>query len=104
MVRAGAMATAGAVVQAWDTRRYTGGMAQAKVPPPGFEELSADEKLDYVQELWEHVSAHPDEVPVPDWHREVVAQRLAAYRRGETTSRSWSDIRDELLTRLRTLR
>ncbi len=89
-------------------RRADGGilwdMAQLTLPPPGFDALSADEKLEYIQSLWDHVSEHPEEVPVPNWHREVVAERLAAHRRGETTSRPWPEVRDELLARLRTAR
>jgi putative addiction module component (TIGR02574 family) len=79
-------------------------MAQPTLPPPGFEELSADEKLEYVQALWERVSERPEDVPVPDWHREVVAQRLAAHRRGDAISRPWSEVREDLLTRLRNAR
>jgi putative addiction module component (TIGR02574 family) len=58
-------------------------MGQSAVPPPGFDELSPDEKLEYIQALWDHFSEHPADVPVPDWHRQVVAERLAAHRRGE---------------------
>jgi putative addiction module component (TIGR02574 family) len=76
-------------------------MAQPAIPPPGFDELSPDEKLEYVQALWDRVSEHPDDVPMPDWHREVVAQRLETHRRGDMTSRPWSDVREDLLTRLR---
>jgi putative addiction module component (TIGR02574 family) len=76
-------------------------MAQPAIPPPGFDDLSPDEKLEYVQALWDRVSEHPEDVPVPDWHREVVAQRLAAHRRGGMTSRPWSEVREDLLTRLR---
>jgi hypothetical protein len=36
-------------------------------------------------------------------HREVIAERLAAYRRGEMTSRPLSEVREELLARLRTV-
>jgi len=79
-------------------------MAQPAVPPPGFDELSAEEKLEYVQALWDRVSEHPEDVPVPAWHRDVVAQRLAAHRRGDMISRTWSEIREDLLTRLRTER
>jgi putative addiction module component (TIGR02574 family) len=77
-------------------------MEQPAVPAPGFDELSPDEKLQYIQALSDHFSEHPDEVPVPDWHRQVLAERLAAHRRGEMTSRPWSEIREELLARLRT--
>jgi putative addiction module component (TIGR02574 family) len=79
-------------------------MAQPAIPPPGFDELSAEEKLEYVQALWDRVSEHPEDVPVPTWHREVVAQRLAAHRRGDMTSRPWSEVREDLLTRLRNAR
>jgi len=85
-------------------RRYTCVMTQPALPPPGFDELSPDEKLEYIQALWDHFTDHPEDVPVPDWHREVIAERLAAYRRGEMTSRPWSEVREELLARLRTVR
>ena len=39
------------------------------LPPPGFDELSVDEKIDYLQSLWGRIAATPDTVPVPDWHR-----------------------------------
>ena len=79
-------------------------MAQPAMPPPGFDTLSSDEKLDYIQQLWDHFAEHPEQVPVPEWHRQVIAERLAAYRRGEGSSRSWAEIREELLARLRTVR
>jgi putative addiction module component (TIGR02574 family) len=79
-------------------------MAQPAIPPPGFDELSPDEKLEYVQALWDRVSEHPEQVPTPDWHREIVAQRLAAHRRGEGTSRAWSEVREDLMSRLRNAR
>jgi putative addiction module component (TIGR02574 family) len=79
-------------------------MAQPALPPLGFDELSSDEKLAYIQALWDHFAEHPEDVPTPDWHREVVAERLAAYRRGEMTSRAWSAVREELLARLGAVR
>lgn len=50
------------------------------LPPPGFDDLSVEEKLDYVQSLWDRLSAPPAEIPVPDWHRKVLQERLAAHR------------------------
>src|SRR2546421_12008768 len=53
-------------------------MSQAlPLPPPGFDALSVQEQIDYVQSLWDHIAARPEQVPVPDWHREIIAQRLA---------------------------
>jgi putative addiction module component (TIGR02574 family) len=65
-------------------------------PPPGFDELSVEEKLEYLQNLWGRIVSTSPEVPTPDWHRQVIAERIAAYRAGEGTSRPWSEFRDEL--------
>ena len=40
------------------------------LPPVGFHALSVEEQIDYVQSLWDHIVARPEQVPVPDWHKE----------------------------------
>jgi putative addiction module component (TIGR02574 family) len=50
------------------------------LPPPGFDDLSVEEKLDYVQSLWDHIATRPEELPVPDWHQRVIEERLEAHR------------------------
>jgi putative addiction module component (TIGR02574 family) len=70
------------------------------MPPPGFHDLSLDEKLDYVQSLWDQLSAKPDDIPVPDWHRQILDERLAADQANPQEARSWEAIRDGLLQRL----
>lgn len=65
-------------------------------PPPGFDDLSVEEKLDYIQALWGLVLTKPDQVPVPEWHREIIAERIAAYRQGQGSSRPWREFREEL--------
>jgi putative addiction module component (TIGR02574 family) len=79
-------------------------MALPAMPPPGFDELSAAEKLDYVQTLWDRVASDPEAVPVADWQREILAERLAAHRDGLGSSRPWEDVRHDLLARLRAVR
>jgi len=37
-------------------------------PQPGFDDLSIDERLDYVQSLWDRIAAKPEDIPVPDFH------------------------------------
>jgi putative addiction module component (TIGR02574 family) len=70
------------------------------IPPPGFDDLSMDEKLDYVQSLWDRLAARPDEVPVPDWHREVLEERMQAYRADPAEGNPWEEARDEILGEL----
>jgi putative addiction module component (TIGR02574 family) len=72
-----------------------------ELPPPGFDDLPIDARIEYVQSLWDRISAKPEDVPVPDWHRQVIRERLDAYQRFPNTGRPWSDVRDALLRRLR---
>jgi putative addiction module component (TIGR02574 family) len=70
------------------------------IPPPGFDELTIDEKVNYVQRLWDRIAAHPDDVPVPDWHETILEERLAAYRANPQSGRPWQEVRDDLLGKL----
>ena len=54
-------------------------MSQNLPLPPGFDALSVEEQIDYVQALWDYIAARREAIPVPDWHREILAERLAAY-------------------------
>jgi putative addiction module component (TIGR02574 family) len=72
-------------------------MSQAlPIPPPGFDALSIDDKIDYVQSLWDRIAARPEDVPVPDWHREVLAERLAAHRTDNDQGKDWEEFETEL--------
>lgn len=61
------------------------------LPPVGFDALSIEEQIDYVQSLWDHIAARPEQVPVPDWHKEILRKRLAAYRANPTEGRTSDD-------------
>jgi putative addiction module component (TIGR02574 family) len=74
------------------------------MPPPGFEDLSTEEKIAYVQALWDIIAARPDDVPVPDWHRVVIEERLAEARSSTADVRPWSEVRSDLQARLRAVR
>lgn len=70
-------------------------------PPPGFEDLSTDEQIKYAGDLWDYVTADPDKVPIPEWHKEVLAERLSRYSDGaggfNTDGwKTWEQIEEEL--------
>jgi putative addiction module component (TIGR02574 family) len=72
-------------------------MARAvQLPPPGFDELSVEEKIDYVQELWSRIAVNEADVPVPDWHREVLVERLADHEARPDEGRPWEEIEADL--------
>ena len=66
------------------------------IPPPGFEALSLEEQIVYVQSLWDHIAAQPEKVPVPDWHLQVLAERLANYEASPNDGKTWEQLEQEL--------
>jgi len=76
-------------------------MSQAlPLPPPGFDSLSVDEQIDYVQSLWDQIAARPEDVPIPDWHREILAERLAAHHANQDQGKDWEEFEKDLSAEL----
>jgi putative addiction module component (TIGR02574 family) len=82
-------------------RTYHCVMSQAlPIPPPGFDTLSIDDKINYVESLWDRIAARPEDVPIPDWHREIIRERLAAYRANPDQSKEWEEVEREIASEL----
>jgi hypothetical protein len=69
-------------------------------PPPGFDELSTDAKVDYVNLLWERVFVH-DNPQSPDWHRDLVRAELQAQQDAPDATEDWTAARQGILDRIR---
>jgi putative addiction module component (TIGR02574 family) len=69
--------------------------------PPEFDTVSEGEKIAFVQELWDRIARDPDRVPIPDDHKRVLDERLDAYRENPQTGHLWSEVREQLLAKLR---
>jgi hypothetical protein len=55
--------------------------------PPGFAELPKAEQVRYLQALWDQISEHPDEIPVPESHLKLAEERLRRYRENPSSAR-----------------
>lgn len=76
-----------------------------KMPPPGFDDLSPGEQLEYLAALWSRMLAKQEALPMPAWHRNEVSERLAEYRSGKAgKGRDWTEVRKELKARLAQIR
>jgi len=82
---------------------YTPAMAQPlPMPPSGFDELTVEDKIDYVQSLWDRIAASADQVPLHEWQRQLLEERLAAHRAADSNeARPWGEVLDRLEERLR---
>ena len=64
--------------------------------PPGFNQLPKAEQVRYLQALWDHISANPDEVPVPESHLKLAEERLRRYRENPATAKPAFEVIDRL--------
>ena len=64
--------------------------------PPGFNELPKAKQVRYLQALWDQISEHPDEVPVPESHLKLVEARLRGYRENPSAAKPAFEVIDRL--------
>ena len=72
--------------------------SEVPFPPPGFDELSIDEKIEYVNKLGDRIPPLPDDISDPDIA--FVEERLAYYEQNGMEGISWEEFRKELLEQL----
>jgi len=70
------------------------------LPPPGFDDLSVDEKIDYLESLWDRVAASPETIPVPDWHRDIIGERMKDLDANPDAGDSWEAVQKRLRKKL----
>lgn len=47
---------------------------------PGFHALNVDEKLKLLEEIWDNVASHSEDLPVPDSHKAELQARMERFR------------------------
>jgi len=61
---------------------------------------STTEKITPMERLWADLSQRFQELPSPDWHGDVLAERIAAVRQRRTAFVDWNDATQRLRDRL----
>jgi Putative addiction module component len=65
-------------------------------PPPGFEQLTKAQQIDYVQRLWDLIITS-DEFPIPEWHLKIINERVAS--QSTASHSSWDEVKQRLLSK-----
>ena len=71
------------------------------MPPPGFDDLPVEDQIDYVQSLWDRIATAADQVPLHEWQRRVLEERVAAHRAAPSDASPWDRVLHRLEHRLR---
>ncbi len=72
-----------------------------RIIPQEFNDLPVEGRISYVQDLWDVIAEAPNEIQVPDTHKRVLEERLAAFEESPPETRSWSEVREDILKKLR---
>lgn len=56
-------------------------------PSPRYDKLSNDEQIDFVRS-----AATSEQVLMPEWHRQIIRARLAAYNANANAGRLWTAV------------
>lgn len=63
------------------------------------ENLSLAEKLLLMERLWGELSRRPSDIPSPDWHGDILAERAKAVQEGRTAFQDWEAAKQRLRDR-----
>lgn len=60
------------------------------------EQMSLEERLQAMELLWASLARTPEAVPSPDWHGQVLAERLEKVKRGQGRFLSLAEVQARL--------
>ena len=74
--------------------------SEVPFPPPGFDELSIDEQIEYVSKLEQRIKSLPDDLPVSDADMEIIEEQLAECEKNGFEGIPWEEVEKELIEQL----
>jgi putative addiction module component (TIGR02574 family) len=64
---------------------------------PELKNLSSEEKLILVGELWDELASHPEAFPSRDDHVKLLKERLEHFRQHPADAVAWEDVKTRIL-------
>lgn len=65
----------------------------------GIDQLSPDDRLKLMEEIWDSLAAEADRAPLTDAQRQDLQRRIAAYEANPKAGSSWEDVKARLRER-----
>jgi putative addiction module component (TIGR02574 family) len=65
-----------------------------------FDRMTTDEQIAHVQDLWDRIATHPENIEVSEAWREELVRRSAEAKANPDSLRPWEDVRAEIRARL----
>jgi len=59
--------------------------------------MSVEQRLELIGKLWDGIPDSPEALPIPDWHQQILRQRLAAADANPGAAIPWEEVEKGLL-------
>jgi hypothetical protein len=63
--------------------------------------MSVEEKLHTLEVLWNDLRSREENIPVPQWHRDLLDERTRLVRDGKASFSNWDTAKDRISARAR---
>jgi len=64
------------------------------------EEMTVTEKLQVMEELWSDLCCNQDQIPVPQWHKDILDKREELVTQGKATFVDWETAKKRIAARI----
>ena len=59
-------------------------------------QLTLSEKLELLEAVWSEISSNPDQVEVPQWHKDILDERQQAVEEGRVKILDWEEAKRQI--------
>ncbi len=59
--------------------------------------LSKDERLELMEVIWDSLNEEMQDSEIPDWHKEILDERLKKIEKGEARFKDWDEIKKKYM-------
>jgi hypothetical protein len=70
------------------------------MPTLPLEEMTVIEKLQVMEELWSDLCCNQDQIPVPQWHKDILDRREELVKQGKATFVDWDTAKKRIAARI----
>ena len=64
------------------------------------EKMTTEEKLQAMEELWSDLSRNQNQVPIPNWHKDILDRREKLVKEGKATFVDWETAKKHISDRI----
>lgn len=57
--------------------------------------LSLQEKIMAVEAIWDNIAEQADQIPVPEWHKQIIEERLQGF--DPALGKTWEEVKASIL-------